>query len=148
MPIEKKRMGKMKRFVETADLFAFGAMAYCLCETLWCGKTHWTMGLLGGAMFVAIGMIDTVMPGRFGLLTQGLMGGALITAAEFASGCLLNIALGMNIWDYSAIPLNLLGQICLPYSALWAMLSVIAVVAEDAIRCFAWDEDMPRYKLL
>lgn len=138
----------MKNLFKTADLFGFGALAYCLCETVWCGETHWTMGLLGGAMFVSIGMLDQIFPGRFSLLAQGLLGGALITVCEFASGCVLNLWLGMDIWDYTALPFDFLGQICLPYSGLWTMLSMIAVVADDAIRCFAWEEEMPHYKLL
>lgn len=50
----------------------------------------------------------------------------LITAAEFATGLVVNLLLGWQVWDYSAEPANLLGQICLRYSFYWFCL------------CFGW----------
>jgi len=35
---------------------------------------------------------------------------------------IFNILLEKNVWDYSHIPLNFLGQICLPFSGAWFML--------------------------
>ena len=52
-----------------------------------------------------------------------LLGAALVTCAEFFSGLLLNLALRWDIWDYSGLPGNLLGQVCLLYAALWVPLS-------------------------
>ena len=40
----------------------------------------------------------------------------VITGVELVMGLLLNRLMGFNIWDYSNVPLNLLGQVCLPYS--------------------------------
>ena len=34
--------------------------------------------------------------------------------------------LGWNVWDYSSMPLNLYGQICLPFSGLWFLLCIPA----------------------
>ena len=50
----------------------------------------------------------------------------LITAAEFATGLVVNLLLGWQVLDYSAEPANLLGQICLRYSFYWFCL------------CFGW----------
>lgn len=48
----------------------------------------------------------------------------LITALEFVTGCLVNLHLGWDVWDYATQPLNLMGQVCIGFSALWFLLSV------------------------
>lgn len=53
------------------------------------------------------------------LLKKCLFGAAVITAVEFIFGIIFNMVLNMNVWNYENVPLNLLGQICLPYSVLW-----------------------------
>ena len=34
--------------------------------------------------------------------------------------------MGWNVWDYSDMPLNLYGQICLPFTGLWFLLCIPA----------------------
>ena len=48
-----------------------------------------------------------------------------ITFIEFIFGVIFNIILKKNVWDYSNLPLNFLGQICIIYSALWCALSLL-----------------------
>ena len=52
-----------------------------------------------------------------------LRSAGIITLYEFAVGCLVNLRLGWNVWDYSARPGNLLGQICPLFCFLWLLLS-------------------------
>lgn len=47
-----------------------------------------------------------------------------ITFIEFVFGVVFNIMLGMRVWDYSGIPFNLFGQVCLRFSLLWMGLSL------------------------
>ena len=35
-----------------------------------------------------------------------------------------NIIMGWQVWDYSEIPLNFMGQICLSFSLCWYLLSL------------------------
>ena len=63
------------------------------------------------------------------------------------AGLVLNICLGMAVWDYSTLPGNLWGQICLPFSALWALLAGFAVVLDDWLRYWMFGEDRPHYVL-
>lgn len=53
------------------------------------------------------------------LFTKCLLGALIITAVELIFGVIFNIKYNMGVWDYSNMPLNLLGQICLPFSVLW-----------------------------
>ena len=55
----------------------------------------------------------------------------MITLYEFIAGTILNIVLGLNVWDYSNLPLNILGQICLPFSIIWYFLSIIGICLDD-----------------
>ena len=61
------------------------------------------------------------------------MGAAVITSVELIFGCICNLWLRMNVWDYSYIPLNLEGQICLLYTVLWAILCVVAIPFSEKV---------------
>lgn len=103
-------------------VFPLGAAGYNLLELLWRGYTHWSMALAGGLCFCCIYGIYSFRRLRF--LSKCLLCSLAITGVEFAFGCLVNLVLQWNVWDYSYLPLQLFGQICLPYTALWFLLSV------------------------
>ena len=71
----------------------------------------------------------------------------VVTGIEFVSGCIVNLWLGWNVWDYSHMPFNLLGQICLPFSLLWVLVSGIAVILDDYLRYWLFREEKPHYRL-
>ena len=56
---------------------------------------------------------------------QGVVGAVFVTAMELVVGVPLNLFMGLNIWDYSQVPFNFLGQICLPFTVLWFFLSIL-----------------------
>ena len=128
-------------------LFVMGGLVYMSLEILWRGYTHWTMGVLGGICFICLGLINELLSWETPLVLQMLIGSTIITILEFITGCIVNIWLGWNVWDYSNLPLNLLGQICLPFSILWYFVSAIGIVVDDYIRYIYFDEERPRYKL-
>lgn len=102
-------------------LFLLGAVGYPIIELLWRGRTHWTMSLAGGlAMVLLLQISRTPLP----LPLMWLSGALAITAVEFTIGCVVNLGLGWDVWDYSKLPLNLLGQVCLPFTAVWFILSI------------------------
>lgn len=137
----------MKKAIKVAALAICGGCAYYAIEMLWRGHSHWTMAVLGGICFVLIGGINELFTWDMPLIEQGIIGAAAVTALELISGCVLNIWLGLQIWDYSGRPLNLLGQICLLYSCLWIPLAMCAVVLDDWIRCLLFGEECPTYTL-
>ena len=137
----------MLRIIKDLFLFIVGGSAYCGIEILYRGNTHWTMFIVGALCFILIEYINEVFPWDMALWKQMLIGGCIITTLEFISGCIINLWLGWNVWDYSHIPLNILGQICLPFYFVWAGLSLIAIVLDDLIRWRFFGEEKPRYKL-
>lgn len=61
------------------------------------------------------------------LLYRCMLGGIAVTSVEFVFGVIFNLILKKNIWDYSKIPFNIGGQVCLLYTVLWSFLSIIAI---------------------
>lgn len=104
-------------------LFLLGGVLYNCIEILWRGRTHYSMFFLGGICFHIIGRIYTALS-RACLAVKCFAASACVTAAEFLCGCIVNLRCHMQVWDYSARPFNLCGQICLLYSILWGLLSI------------------------
>lgn len=137
----------MKTVMKCVALALCGGCVYLGIELLWRGHTHWTMALVGGICFVIIGGINELFTWEMSLFLQGVIGAACVTVIELVSGLILNVWLGMGIWDYSSQPFNLAGQICLGFVLLWIPLSIFGVVLDDWLRYFLFDEERPRYKL-
>ena len=133
------------RVVKPLILFLIGGLAYILMELLWRGYTHWTMFFVGGLAFVLIGAINEVIPWNMPLWMQSIIGALIITSIEFVSGCIINLWLGWNVWDYSGMPFNILGQICLPFTFLWFLISAIGIVLDDYLRYWWFGEEKPHY---
>lgn len=138
----------MKGICKYLALYVLGGCAYLVIELLWRGFTHWSMFFLGGLCFVLVGALNERLLKDMSLIMQGLTGAALITGLEFAAGYVLNIKLGLNVWDYSDMPLNILGQICPYYSALWFVLSIICTVTDDWIRYKFFGGEKVKYKIV
>lgn len=128
-------------------LFSIGAFLYLFIEIMYRGHTHWTMGILGGICFILVGLINEYLSRQTPLWIQAVFGSAIITCFEFMAGCILNLWLGLDVWDYSQMPFNLLGQICLGFSMAWIGLSVLAIILDDYLRYWIFKEEKPRYKL-
>lgn len=111
----------MQRTLEYGIVFMVGSVGYALVELVWRGRTHWTMMLTGGACLALIYLTERRYP-RAPRWKRCLVGTQVITLAELAVGFLVNVLLGWAVWDYSCLPLNLFGQICPLYSALWFLL--------------------------
>lgn len=108
----------MKRFFYYLYLFIAGGFAYCTLEIIWRGRTHYSMFFAGGIIFLLFILIAAKMQ-KAHLITKCLLGALIITAVELIFGMIFNIGYHMSVWDYSNMPMNLLGQICLPFSVLW-----------------------------
>ena len=102
--------------------FFLGGTIYVLLELLWRGRSHVSMFCAGGlALLLLHGLfLRFALP----LFAQCLLGGLVITAIEFVAGAIVNVRLKLNVWDYSKMPLNLYGQVCLPLSLLWCLLTL------------------------
>ena len=141
-------MKKIMSIFKFLILFIFGGVIYFLIEILWRGYSHWTMFLLGGLCFVIVGAINNFIPWKMKFEKQMAIGAIIITALEFIVGVIVNLILKWNIWDYSMLPFNILGQICLPFSLIWFLLSGVIIIVDDYLRYKLFKEDKPKYSFL
>lgn len=130
-----------------AVLALVGGIIYGLIECLSRGYTHWSMVALGGICFVAVGLLNEIIPWEMPLVAQMLCGCIIITVLEFSTGYIVNIRLGWAVWDYSDRWGNLLGQICPLYSFYWFLLTAVAIVLDDYLRYKWFGEQKPKYRL-
>ena len=95
-------------------LFTVGGGAYMGLELLWRGWSHGSMFLAGGSCFLLLGELDKK---QLPIPIRAALGAGVITMVEYAAGLLFNRSYA--VWDYRDQPLNLHGQICLPFSLIW-----------------------------
>lgn len=124
-----------------------GGLCYGLVEIAWRGETHISMFLVGGLCFFLIGSLDE-FPNPPSLIYQAVLSSLLVTSIEFTSGVFLNIILNLKVWDYSQMPFNVMGQVCLTFSGLWFLLSIPAIYFEDFLRFVLFGQKMKSIPLL
>ena len=112
------------RFWKNLLLFIMGGGAYVGLEFLWRGRSHISMFAAGGLCFLLLGKLHRASP-SWPLFFKGMAGAGIITSVELLTGLIANR--NFTVWDYRQLPLNLWGQICLPFSLLWMPLSLLAI---------------------
>ena len=121
--------------MELLLIWEVGGCIYYTLEVLFRGYSHASMYILGGVCLVLVGLINEV-----GLLkntyfeVQVLVGDCIVLLLEFITGCIVNIGLGLNVWDYSNMWGNLLGQICPLFAIIWLPLIALAIYVDDWIK--------------
>ena len=118
------------KIVKESILFCVGGSSYYVLELLWRGRSHITMFVLGGLCFLLMGHLGQAEP-KLWLPWRMVLGAVICISGELLFGLLFNR--GYEIWDYRQLPLNWGGQICLLYTLLWLLLSVVAMWLYD--RC-------------
>lgn len=109
----------------------------------------WTMGVCAGLVVVVLDKINDHISWDIDILLQCMIGMSMITALELIIGNIfLNTDLLPVMWDYSNLPLNYKGIICVPFMLLWIVLSFLAIIVADSINYYVFDEEpAPYYKL-
>ena len=112
------------KFSQYKFAFLMGYFMYSLIEILNRGYTHWTMSLTGGAILAILYAINSHH--AMTLIRSCFIGAVIITAVEFAVGVFDNLIMDWHVWDYSDMPLNVLGQICPHFTVYWFLLCIPA----------------------
>ncbi len=131
---------RRQKIWQDAVLAYLGGMSYVAVELLWRGYSHGSMFLVGGLDFLLMGKL----PQRLPIALRMMLGAAIITGSELASGLVLNQQLGLQVWDYSHLPLNYRGQISLIFSLLWVPVSAAALLENRFFRTKLFGEKLPR----
>lgn len=136
----------MKNFIKYLTLFLIGGVFYYSLEVIFRGYSFAAMAGCGGLCFIICGVLnekDRCTP----LVLQMAIATCGITAIEFIFGLILNVWLGLGMWDYSNMPGNILGQICPQFMVLWFFLSAVGIFLDDLIRWRIFGEEKPHYHL-
>ena len=124
-------------FYKLVWVFAVCCVVGFVVETLWCllrnGYIESRKSLVYGPLSVAYGMggvLLTIVLTRFRnakgykiFIIAFLVG----TAAEYICSLGQEIVFGSVAWDYSSLPLNINGRVCLLYSLFWGFLGIFWV---------------------
>lgn len=116
-------------------LLAIGSFAGVIVEMLWCyltrGYFESRRGLVYGPFNLLYGagaVLLTLTLYRFrnrGYAWSFLGGFTVGSLLEYLCSWLQELLLGSRSWDYSNMPFNLNGRICLAYSVFWGVLGVL-----------------------
>ena len=144
-------MSKTGERVLSMLLLTWGGTLYFLLEVAYKTATghperiSWTMLVLAVVLCVPVERAGAELPWECPLWLQAVVCAALVTLVEFCAGCVLNLWLGLDIWDYSALPLHLYGQVCLPFSLAWWVLCFAFIPVFDWLRWAVIGGEKPKY---
>ncbi len=146
-------MGKVGCRVLSMLLWSWGGTVYFLLEVVFKTLTghperiSWTMLVVAILLTIPVERAGEQLPWEVPLWLQALCCAALVTAVELIAGCIINLWLGWDVWDYTAMPGNLWGQICPQYSAIWWVLCLVFIPMFDWLRWAVEGGVRPRYTI-
>ena len=105
----------MKKISEYLFLWGVGGWIYYSLEVIFRGFSHWSMFVLGGICMMFFTYQGRVVHWRDDFFRQVIRCSIFVTAMEFITGIIVNKWLALHVWDYSRMPFQLFGQICLPF---------------------------------
>ena len=144
-------MTRYSNAVLSVLLWFFGGTLYFLLEVAYKTATgsperiSWTMLVLAVLLCIPVERAGAELPWTCPLWLQALACAALVTAVELAAGCVLNLWLGLGVWDYSGLRWNLWGQICPQFFLVWWALCAAFIPVFDWMRYAVMGGQRPKY---
>lgn len=125
---------KINMFYKYVYIFIVCCVVGFAVETAWCFLRHGYIesrkSLVYGPLSVAYGMGGVLLTAVLSRFTNSplwkvfLISFAVGTVAEYICSLGQEIVFGSVAWDYSDLPLNINGRVCLLYSIFWGVLGV------------------------
>ena len=138
----------LKKLAEYGFLWLLGGSLYYSFEMIFRGFSHWTMFVLGGICLLFIYIQGKLLCWQDGLFIQILRSVIFVTSMEFITGIIVNKWLMWSVWDYSRLPFQLFGQICLPFSIIFSGLCLFGILLTGDIDYWIFGEEKPHYHIL
>lgn len=137
-----------KTILKNVVLSVVGGLSYGIIELIYRQKTYYLMILCSAIAIILLDKINDYISWDMDILLQGCIGSLIITGMEFIIGNLYLMGIVPKMWDYSNVWLNYKGIICLPFSLIWILLSICAILLADTINYYVFHElPVPYYKL-
>ena len=138
----------MKKLSEYLFLWAVGGCLYYSFEIIFRGFSHWTMFVLGGICLQFFTFQGRIVQWEDPLWRQILRCIVFVTSMEFITGIIVNKWLHLAVWDYSRMPFQLFGQICLPFMVIFSGLCTLGILLSGYLLHWIYGEPKPHYHVL
>ena len=144
-------MSRIGCWVLSMLLWSWGGTVYFLLEVVFKTVTghperiSWTMLVVAILLTIPVERAGDELPWHYPLWLQALFCAALVTIVELVAGLFLNLWLELDIWDYTGLTGNFMGQICPQYFAIWWVLCLVFIPAFDWLRYAVEGIERPCY---
>lgn len=138
----------MKKLSEYLFMWALGGCMYYGFELMFRGFSHWSMFVLGGICFLFFYIQGSMLHWEDPLWKQLIRCIIFVTSMEFITGIIVNKWLGLEVWDYTGLPFELFGQICLPFIVIFSGLCVIGIILSGYLSYWLYGGEKPYYHVL
>ena len=136
-----------KQLLEYSFLWVLGGTIYYYLEKMFRGFSHWSMFILGGICMMFFAFQGRAFGWGDGLWKQVLRCTIFVVACEFITGLIVNKYLKWAVWDYTEMPLQLFGQICLPFALLFSILCLGGILLTGYLLHWIFREEKPHYNI-
>lgn len=140
-----------KHIIRKIVLFLLCSVIYCGIEIVYRGWTHWSMALLSGILGVlCIDTPNNIFGYDLDYSLQVLASTIICTIGEGITGLVVNVKMGLNVWDYSTLPFTFFwGQCNLFFVFAWALIiGLFGIFFCDAYWYYICkDNEQPYYKI-
>lgn len=135
--------------IKYLTLFLVGYCTYIALEVTYRGESYALMGILGGISLLLFDQINNKISWDLDIALQGCIGSVIITSFELFIGEALKILNHPLMWDYSNMPFNYNGVVCLPFSIVWIFITILGIFIADAYNYYLFHEEpRPHYSIL
>ena len=138
----------INKSIEYLFFWILGGCMYYSFELLFRGFSHWSMFVLGGICFVFFFIQGKMVHWNDPLWRQILRCVVFVTSLEFITGIIVNKWMHWNVWDYSRLPFNIFGQICVPIMIIFSGLCAIGIVLSGYHGYWFFEEEKPHFYVL
>lgn len=142
-----KKNINFKKTSEYLVLWALGGCIYYGIEMLFRGFSHSSMFVLGGLCMQFFWWQGESTNWSDALPRQILRCTLFVVSMEFVTGIIVNKWYHLAVWDYSDMPFQLFGQICLPFALFFSVLCMIGIFLSGYLLHWFYGEPLPQYHM-
>lgn len=136
----------MKKIWEYILLLCFAGYTYVCLELLFRGRSDVSMLIVASICSIPIIFLNNIFSFEMDFLLQVIICTFSTTGIEYLAGQFF-VNKDHQIWDYSNIPFNLNGQICLRFMIIWFVIAAIMIPLFDYLQYLIFDGLRPYYRL-
>ena len=108
-------ISKKSDFLLSTLMWTWGATLYFFMEVIYKSiighqsQISWTMIIVAFILCIPLERFGDELPWEMPMVLQCLISCVAITVTELIAGLILNVWLGLNVWNYSGLPFNFMG---------------------------------------